>query len=212
MKSVDELIDRLADEARPVRARSSRLASLGFSTVAALTVLASAVLLGLRTDVRALSPSPVIVVAAGLMLLVAASGGFAAIRSARPQVGAPASGSRWALAALFVLPVAAFVGIAADPSRAAGLAPAAGIACLLLGVAAGFATLLFLFAWQRGGAPVNPNAAAWLSGLAAGAVGALAVTVECPVNGLAHLCVWHVAAVPLSGLAARLVLPRFLRW
>lgn len=212
MTNLENFIDTLAQEARPVRPRLGSHAAAGLVGVALLTLVAVASLLGLRSDIGALAPSPLVAISGGLLVLVAAAAGYAAIRSARPQVGAPPSGDRWTLSALLVLPVAALIGILADPSAAAGLSPTTGFACLTIGIVAGLATLAFLSLWQRGGAPVQPERAAWLSGLAAGAVGALAVTIECPIDGLAHAGIWHVAAVPLSGLAARLLLPPLLRW
>jgi len=43
-------------------------------------------------------------------------------------------------------------------------------------------------------------------------VGALAVTLECPRDSLAHIGVWHVAVPLVAGAFARLAMPRFLRW
>lgn len=212
MTSIDTLIDRLAEDSRPVRPRSVAKAASGLGAVALMTLVAVAALLGLRSDVASLAPQPLIVISSGLIVIVAAAAGFGAVRSARPQVGAPPSGARWALAALLVLPLAALIGVAVEPSQTFGLDPVAGVFCLTLGVVAGLATLTFLTLWQRGGAPVKPERAAWLAGLASGAVGALAVTIECPIDSFAHIGVWHVAAVPLSGLAARLLLPPLLRW
>ena len=146
------------------------------------------------------------------MLILAMAAGAGAIRMARPQVGAASSGAPWALATLLLLPVLAIAGIAARPELASGLESDSGLRCLAVGIVAGSASLAFLTLWLRRGAPVAPERAAWLAGLASGAIGALAVTLECPHNGLAHLGVWHVAAVLVTAVAARLTLPRLLRW
>lgn len=212
MTNLDKLIDSLAQEAVPVRPQSAWTGRILLGLVGLATVAVTFLLFGLRDDVARLAPAPAIALAAGLMALVAVAAGVNAVRMARPQVGSQSSGPAWALAALMVVPAVALIGIAADPARIAGLSPDTGLFCLVLGLLAGTATIGFLYWWQRRGAPVQPERAAWFAGLAGGAVGALAVTLECPLDSLAHVGVWHVAAVPLSGLAARLILPRFLRW
>ena len=212
MNKLNDLIDSLAREAVPVRPQSSSLGRALLGLVGIATIAVTYLLFGVREDVAGLGPAPVIAVAAGLMALVAVAAGVSAIRVARPQVGAQSSGPSWALAALLVVPAVALAGAAADPERLTGLSLEYGLRCLVVGLVAGTATIAFLYFWQRRGAPVQPERAAWLAGIAGGAVGAFAVTLECPLDSLAHVGVWHVAAVPLSGLAARLVLPRFLRW
>ena len=61
------------------------------------------------------------------------------------------------------------------------------------------AAVLFL----RRAAPVALARQAWLTGLAAGALGSLAFGITCPVDTIAHLGLWHVLPVPLAALAAR---------
>lgn len=212
MTKLDTLIDSLVEEAVPVRPHSAWVGRALLVLIGIATIAVTFLLFGVREDVAAFGPAPAIAVAGGLMALVAVAAGIDAVRMARPQVGAQSSGPAWSLAALLVIPAVALVGAAADPARLHGLALEDGLRCLAVGLVAGAATIAFLYFWQRRGAPVQPERAAWLAGLAGGAVGALAVTLECPLDSLAHVWVWHVAAVPLSGLAARLVLPRFLRW
>jgi hypothetical protein len=53
---------------------------------------------------------------------------------------------------------------------------------------------------------------AWLTGLAAGSLGSLAFGMTCPLDGIAHLGIWHIAPVPLAALAARLIVPPLIRW
>lgn len=212
MTNLDKLIDSLAQEAVPVRPQSAWAGRILLGLVGLATVTVTYLLFGLRQDVTRLAPAAPIALAAGLMALVAVAAGINTVRMARPQVGAQSSGPAWALAALLVVPAVALIGVAADPARLAGLSLEDGLRCLVVGLLAGAATVAVLCFWQRRGAPVQPERAAWLAGLAGGSVGAFAVTLECPLDSLAHVGVWHVAAVPLSGLAARLILPRFLRW
>jgi hypothetical protein len=212
MTDFDALIDELAEGAAPVRPRSTRAGRLELAGVAAATLAIVYFAYGFRADVVAAEPGPLLGVAIGLMTLLAVAAGASAVRIARPQVGAPASGAPWALAALLLLPILALAGIAAQPDRIAGLAVGPGLRCLIFGFVAGLGALAFLVAWLRRGAPVAPERASWLAGLAAGAIGALAVTLECPQNGFAHFGVWHVAVPLVAAGAARLLLPRVLRW
>lgn len=212
MTDFDMLIDKLAADAVPVRRQSTRSGRMLLAGVAAATFAAVAAIYGVRADFAAGSPSPMIGLAVGLMLILAVAAGAGAVRMARPQVGAASSGAPWALAALLLLPVLVIAGIVARPDLPSGLEPESGLRCLTFGAMAGATSLAFLTMWLRRGAPVAPQRAAWLAGLASGAIGALAVTLECPRNELAHLGIWHVAAVLATAGAARLLLPRLLRW
>ena len=212
MTDHDALIDRLADGTAPVRAHSTRAGRLALAGIALATLAAVFFIRRFRADVMSAEIPPMIAITAGLLLILAAAAGTSAVRMARPQVGAPSSGAPWALTALMLLPAIALIGIAAQPDRAAGLAPDEGLRCLAFGLFAGLASLAFLVTWLRRGAPVAPERASWLAGLAAGAVGALAVTLECRHDLLAHFGVWHVAVPLIAAGAARLLLPRLLRW
>lgn len=212
MRDLDQLMDDLAGEATPVRPLSSRAGRLELATIAAGTLAAIYALFGFRPDVRALAPSLPVALSAGLMVLLAAAAGMGAIRMARPQVGAPSSGASWVLAAILILPAIAAIRMVADPAEIAGLDAHSGLRCLTVGMVAALGALAFLLVWLRRGAPVSPGPAAWLAGLSAGAVGALAVTLECPDEDFAHLAVWHVAVIVAVGGASSLLLPRFLRW
>lgn len=212
MPDLDHLIDELADDGRAVRPLSTVRGRGLLALVAAGTLALVALGFGFRADVLAMRPAPMLAMAAGLMAILAAAAGLGALRMARPQVGAAPSPAPWLLAALLLLPLAALLELAGRPVLAPGLSVEAGLRCLLLGFAAGAAAAACLTAWLRRGAPVAPERAAWLVGLFAGAVGALAVSLECPMDALLHLGVWHVAAVPVWAVAARVALPPLLRW
>ncbi len=212
MTKFDALIDTLADDAAPVRPQSTQVGRAVLAAIAAATIAAVVMLLGIREELTARSIDPILGISIGLLAILAVAAGTGAIRMARPQVGALGSGAPWALAALLVLPVIALAAVAANPGLAAGLAGGAGLRCLLVGLFAGAGALAFLTYWLRRGAPVAPERASWIAGLAAGAIGALAVTLECPEDAFAHLGVWHVAIPLVAGAAARMLLPRFLRW
>jgi hypothetical protein len=212
MTDFDRLIDNLADDAAPVVARRDRDGRRWLAAAAAATLTVVALWFGLRPDILRMAPQPMIAIAAGLMAILAVAAGTSAVRMARPQVGAAASSAPWLAAALMMMPLAALAAIAAQPAEAAGLALEPGLRCLRFGLVSGLASMAALTLWLNRGAPVAPERAAWLVGLAGGAIGALMVTLECPHDPIAHLGVWHVAVVPVAAVAARLALPRFLRW
>ena len=212
MANLDQLIDELADEATPVRVQRAATGRLALLGVGLATLVGVAVTYGFRLDVMQLRPPSLVAITAGLSAILATAAGTDAVRMARPQVGAAESGAPWLLAAVLLVPLAALAAIAANPAESSGLAVEPGLRCLTFGLTSGVATFLFLALWLRRGAPVNPNRAAWLAGMASGAVGALAVTLECAHVEIAHIGFWHVAVVPLFALLGRLALPRLIRW
>lgn len=212
MREFDDLIDQLADDAVAVRPMRTGAARAMLVAVAATSILLVQWEMGMRQDVAAMSPQPMLAVSLGLFAILAIAAGTSAIRMARPQVGAAQSGAPWALAALLLLPLAAVIALAANPALTSGLDPHQGMRCLTTGLIAGSGTLALLCLWLRTGAPVAVERSAWFAGLAAGAVGAIANSLECPVDAITHLGVWHVAEVLLGGLIGRIVLPPMLRW
>lgn len=212
MTDHEDLIDQLADGAVAIRPQTSAMGRWWLVAVSAATLAIVYAIFGFRQDVLTGQPAPMLGVTSGLLILLAAAAGAGAVRMARPQVGAPHSGASWVLAALALLPIIAVFGVLTHPDLRVGLDMHWGLRCLRLGLVAGLGTFAFLAIWLRQGAPVSPGPASWLTGLAAGAVGALANSLECHQDSLAHLAVWHLAAVPLAAIAGRLILPRFLRW
>ena len=73
-------------------------------------------------------------------------------------------------------------------------------------------SMLLLVGWLQRGAPVAPERASWLVGVASGAIGAFAITLECPADAIVHVGVWHVGIVLVAGLIGRLAVPPLLRW
>lgn len=212
MRDTDAIIDELVRAADPVRPRSARAGRLALLGIAAASVAAVLITYGVRSDIMAGTPSPMLFLAAGLMLILAVAAGAGASRMASPQVGATGTGVEGAFVAVMLLPAIALVGIAAGTGQMADLAVGSGLRCLALGLAASLGSIAFLVHWLRRGAPVRPERAAWVAGLAAGSIGALAVTLECTRDAFAHMGVWHVAIILSVATLSRLVLPRFLRW
>lgn len=209
--TLDTLIDDLAQDAGPVRHLSLTRGRIVALAASALFVAAFLALLGLRPDLAAGRPAPLILLVAGLFALTAVAAGWAATRLARPAVGSGnQTGAFWLLGAILLLPAVSFVeallgnGISMDQGF--------GVRCLGWGLVASIITATALTHFLRRGAPVLPEKAGTLAGLSAGSIGALAVTLECSGTALSHLALWHVAVVALWTLAGRFALSRLLRW
>ncbi|QDP19945.1 NrsF family protein [Sphingomonas xanthus] len=208
--TIDALIDQLADDARPVRPQSVTVSRIGFGALSALTLMLVLGLLGVRADIASGAPSPVILLIAGLFAITAAAAGLAATRLARPEVGGRQGGAFWLVAAIALLPLISLVEYLLG--NTAGTSTALVLRCLLWGVLASSLTLALLGWTLRSGATVLPSRASWLAGIAAGAVGATAITLECPNGEMLHLAIGHVGIVAVSAWISRLVLPPLIRW
>jgi len=209
-----ELIAALAADAAPVRrVRRWEGAALIAAATLAAAVGASAVF-SFWTGILSGAASPFFWITNGLLLLLGAASSAALVAGALPQVGPRANAPAWAFAMLCVLPLAALIQLARAPDahRHAGLADPAGWHCLGSALGAGLVVALAAVLFLRRAAPVALARQAWLTGLAAGALGTLAFGVTCPLDDLAHLGLWHVLPVPLAALAARLAVPPLIRW
>jgi len=64
----------------------------------------------------------------------------------------------------------------------------------------------------RRGAPVAPQRAGLLVGLAAGSLGALAYNLHCSYDSMVYTGLWYGLVVGSAAVAGRLVVPRLIRW
>lgn len=208
------LIAALVEDTVPVRRVHP---AEGAALVALATLAAAFALIALFDFWRGIisgEASPFFWITNGLLLLLGAASTMALVVGALPRVGARPNAPAWTLAMLGVLPLAALIQIARAPDMHAhtGLIDPYGWHCvagsLTAAMVVGAAAVLFL----RRGAPVAITRQAWLTGLAAGSLGSLALGMTCPLDGIAHLGIWHIAPVPLAALAARLIVPPLIRW
>ena len=84
--------------------------------------------------------------------------------------------------------------------------------CGLYGSLAGVIVALAAVLYLRRGAPVSLERAGWLTGLAAGSLGALAYNITCPLDTVAHVGFWHTVPVLVWAVIGRLAVPRLIRW
>ena len=211
--SIDNLIDELAGDLTPVRprrvARGSAWVAAGWMAGAAALLL----IFGLRQDLAVRGMPPLSMLAFWLTAATGLAATWSALRMGLPGVGRDYGGWRWAVGASLSLPLAALAACIADGHAAMEAARHGfGFRCLVQGVAAGLGVGAALFFWLRAGAPTSPTRAGWVIGIAAGAAGATIVALHCASDDVVHIALWHGAAVLLSAIAGRLILPRFLRW
>lgn len=212
MRDTEKLIDQLTHELEPRRTVSP---ALGRATIAGLTLLASAVLValrGMRPDFVAGRPHSVPLISALVVLCAGAVVAIAITAMARPAVGAQRAGWQGAVAALMVLPGAAFVTAVGSAAQRAAMFAGDGYVCLATGTIASIGSIVILALWLRRGAPTSATRASWLVGVAGGAIGALAIALVCPNDSIMHIGTWHAGIIGVAAVASRLTLPRFLRW
>ncbi|TKD53111.1 NrsF family protein [Sphingomonas baiyangensis] len=213
MMNEDFRIDGLVADLRPVRRlRPAR----GFALVTAATlgvVAVVAVAAGLRPDVAALAPDPLVVLRSAALVLLGVATLHAATAAARPSIGEHRHGWRWALAAIGLFPLtAAILTLAGAPTPHEMLSAPMIASCLVISLSSAAAILAVLLAWLRSGAVTDPHRAGWLSGLAAGGLGSFAYSLHCPSTSIEYFAVWYGLAIAISAGLGRLVAPPLLRW
>ncbi len=129
--------------------------------------------------------------------------------TARTMVAEMIPGSRRSLmaGALLVLSCVALAGLFASLFRDPGMDQfvSIGIACLTAGLLHAIpAALLSWFVVRRGFA-LNAVSAGLVAGMLGGLAGVGMLELHCPNFETAHLLVWHLAVVPLSGALGALV-------
>ena len=101
--NIDSLVADLAP-VRRVRARDCVTIVLGATALAVLAVLLR---YGIRPDIAAGAPHPMVVLRAGMLVLLGLATTLATVSAARPAVGQGQNGWIWALAAATLMPLTA---------------------------------------------------------------------------------------------------------
>jgi hypothetical protein len=210
MKPFD--IQSLVDDLEPVRSVNPRR-SMVLPVAAMLLALAVVIFwLGPRGDIVAGEPSSMFLLRGGMLLLLGLASLWAVIRMASPSVGRHDNGWKVALAAAALFPAAAIlVAMKKDPMPEI-TAMRDGMECLRMSVMSGLFTAIPMVLLLRRGAPTSPNRAGWITGVAAGGLGAFAYSLHCPANGIIYIGFWYTLAVGICAVLGRLVVPRLIRW
>lgn len=207
-----DLIDRMADELQPVRPLGLRDGLLLVALALLATVLLVHLLEGLWMGALHGQASAFSLIANGLLLVLGVASATSAVTMASPRVGNHHDAPKWAMAMAGVLPITALAALAARQSGAELLGDSYGLHCAFAALSASLVTAAALLFWLRRGAPVSPGTAGLHLGVAAGALGSAAYGLACPLDGIVHWGIFHVAPVFVAGLIGRFVVPPLLRW
>ncbi len=168
--------------------------------------------LGLRSDLAAGNPAPLILMRGGILLLLGFATAHAVVHMAQPSVGKGNQGWIWAVGAALLFPVSALIVAISAISSDMPVTVNTGWYCLKMCLAASAATAIPMVLWLRKGAPTSLERAGWLTGLAAGGLGAFAYSFHCPFTKVMDISVWYTAAIVTSSIVGRLIVPRLIRW
>jgi hypothetical protein len=206
--NLDAMIAEL-EPVQPLRMLRAITAVLAIAIAAAAVIVA---VKGARIDVVALDPNPMFLLRAGLLLLLGGGCGWAALSMATPSVGKQGQSWKMAIAAAALLPLAALILAMTGRGDIAMANANFGLQCMFFSGLSGLATAIPMVLWLRRGAPTSPERAGWLTGVAAGGLGAFAYGLHCPFNDVVYIGLWYSLAVGLCAVLGRIVVPRLIRW
>ena len=206
-------IETLVADLQPVRPVDPRGGALLAVAAFAVTGAVVAAFFGLRPDIVAGDPHPMVMMREGMLLILGFASLAAVIASARPGVGQSSTGWRWALAAALLFPLIS-IGLSANNGGfpVEVLFWVDGPYCLAISISGGLLIGGALALWLRRGAPTALNRMGWLVGLTAGSFGTFAYGLHCASITVFYVGLWYTAAVALCALLGRLIVPRLIRW
>jgi hypothetical protein len=212
-RPLEALMDQLAADVAPVQPLDYRPTLLVLATVllaAAAFMLAS---LGLRDDLLAGQPHPMFLLRSGTLALLGLVCVAAVLAQACPGVGRSNQGWKVAIAMAMLFPLSGAVMALDEADRTMAIANvASGWECLRMSLLAGMVCAVPMVLYLRRGAPVAPQRAGLLVGVASGSLGALAYNLHCPFDSMVYTGLWFGLAVGLAALLGRIAVPHLVRW
>lgn len=208
-----DFLDALAQDLEPVRPMKPVHAWLmtGLAVLAAIGI--SMLVLGARHDVATGQPEPFLMLANGLLLMLALASSLAVIGMARPQIGNSYQGPGWALGMAAILPASALgLMMLHENPPLNRLWVENGLTCLASSAGLSLIVALPLIWWLRRGAAARPALAGLLTGIAAGSFGVFAFALHCSHGDMMHIGIWHSLTVIACGGLGRLAIPPMIRW
>ncbi|MGB3723582.1 MAG: DUF1109 domain-containing protein [Pacificimonas sp.] len=209
-----DLLDRLAEDASPVRRANAALFIGVYAGGFVLSLLLVIVGMKVRPDLVQAGSSLIFAFKILAPGIVAAAGAILLLRAGQPGRTSIASAGQLAFlgCALFLVPlVTAF--IAAPAAEADMMTNTTWMRDCLTGITmATFPTWAAALFWLRKSAPTRLERASWIAGLASAAAGTTAFALHCPYDSFAYVGTWYLAAILGIAALTRLVLPRFIRW
>jgi len=193
------LVQRLLDEAAPVRRLRTPVARLGLWLIVVATVAGAVMglgLIGVRPDLRVRLRDPVYLLEMTALAVAAMSMAAGAFQEAVPGYEV-----RWPLRrialGLGLVPAGLWLLQPVHGELAVTQFIATGIGCAWRTVALATLPSCALLIGIRRGAPLAPGRAGALAGGAAFLTAALLMRIDCPLDERLHLLVWH--ALPVAG-------------
>ena len=206
-------IETLVTDLEPVRPVAPRAGVLLAVIAAAVVTAIIAAGLGLRPDIVAGNPQPVVMMREGMLHVLGFAALAAVVASARPGVGQSSTGWRWALAAASLFPLTSIaLSVTGGGYPVEVLYSVDGPLCLAVSMAGGLMIGAALTLWLRRGAPTALDRIGWLVGLASGSFGAFAYGLHCVSITVFYVGLWYTGAVAICALLGRLIVPRLIRW
>ena len=206
-------IDRLVADLTPVKPLRPHDALGLVLSATALGIIWVAMRFGIRPDLLAGAPHPIVMLREGILLLLGFASLAGVVTAARPGEDQESQGWHWALAAAALFPLTSLaLAMLGDGFPDADLYSPNGPWCLKISAASGFPIGGALTLWLRNGAPTALNRTGWLVGLAAGSFGAFTYGLHCPSVTVYYVGLWYSGAVALCALAGRLIVPPLIRW
>jgi hypothetical protein len=205
-------IANLVDELEPVKPMRTGHGILAIGSIMVVVGGLIAAQKGMRADVMAGDPDPMFLLRAGLLLLLGCGCGWAVLNMASPSVGRQGQSWKMAIAAAALVPLAALVVAMTGRFDVALSNMRYGMDCLMFSGIAGLATAVPMVLWLRKGAPTSPERAGWLTGVAAGGLGAFAYGLHCPFNDLVYIGLWYSLTVGVCAVIGRMVVPPLIKW
>jgi hypothetical protein len=205
---IDAMVAEL-EPVKPLRMARGIWAVLAIFAIAAVLIISAK---GMRADVMLGDPDPMFLLRAGLLLLLGGGCGWAVLGMASPSVGKQGQSWKMAIAAAALVPLAALVVAMTGRVDVAMANMRFGLDCMIFSGLSGLATAIPMVLWLRRGAPTSPERAGWLTGVAAGGLGAFAYGLHCPFNDVVYIGLWYSLSVGICAVIGRLVVPPLIRW
>lgn len=214
---LDALLDQLTADLAPVKPLDDRPTMLVLASLLVTAAVLVLSLLGPRPELMGDDMQPMFMLRSGTLAVLAVVSIAAMLAQAHPGVGRnnQGYGQGWKVAATMaaLFPIVGLVMALDDPDHArAMMAMASGWECLRMSLISAAVCAVPMVLHLRRGAPVAPERAGLLVGLASGSLGALAYNLHCPMDSVVYIGLWYGLAVAGAALAGRLLVPRLIRW
>jgi hypothetical protein len=210
----DALVDRLAQNLRPVRPRSIRREALLLLLLSVVEVGAFLGMGFMRPDMPVAMEAPSFWWKFISMGLIALLGAGVALMSADP-VRSPRRGLRWILVCVVAIFASGWIIDAAGDGVAEfvrRLDWTQGLQCVWKMVVLSVPPAIALGALIRRGAPTDRSGTALAAGLSSAAWGAFVFVFACPSDDPLYIAVWYTIGCSIVTVLGRAILMRLSRW